>query len=228
MLCEPVTKEDSEGHPEGDDNGIVFSKQCRPLDDGEKKCFDSIKKKICSHVTSKVPLNLVGQYVIFPARCWHRGYFRITSNRTYYTAQLFCTAARDVDSWPNQTRSENKDIRIDQLPFEDVCELSDDVQNNWDTTYSSSKFAPSKAFDGPIDRATNRHLQHDSFRREPKLNALVNVFEKSNRHLRVHSVWIIKKSKENEGFQSWHRDFFLGTDIIATIVVNVGVCDNDL
>jgi hypothetical protein len=58
------------------------------------------------------------------------------------------------------------------------------------------------------------------------MNAFVNVFETSYRHLRVNSVWLIKKSKDNGGFQSWRRDFFLRTDIIAMIVVNVGVHEN--
>ena len=117
-------------------------------------------------------------------------------------------------------------MKIDDLLFEHVRDISQDVQNNWETTYSESKFCPSKAFDGPINPATNRHLQEDSFRREPKMSAFVNVFETSYRHLRVNSVWLIKKSKDNGGFQSWHRDFFLRTDIIATIVVNVGVHEN--
>jgi hypothetical protein len=229
-ICQPVTNEEwlntNFSAPQGDDNGIVFSKQCHPSNDGVKKCFNTFNKKICSHGTEEVSLNLVGQYVIFPARWWHRGYFRITSNTTYYTAQLFCTAARDINSWSNRTRSKNKEMTIQQLPFEDVREVSHDVKNHWDTTYSKSKFPPSKAFDGPIDRATNRHLQQDSFRIEPKMKAFVNVFERSYRHLRVNSIWLIKKSKDNHGFQSWHRDFFLGTDIIATIVVNVGVCEN--
>ena len=229
-MCQSVTNHEEWANDNwsvhGDDNGIVFSKQCLPLNDGVKKCFNTFKKKTCFHPTEMVSLNHVGQYVIFPARWWHRGYFHIRSNTTYYTAQLFCTAARDIDSWSNQTRSENNEMKINQLPFQDVCDVAHDIQNNWDTTYSESKFCPSKAFDGPIDPATNRHLLKDAFRREPKMNAQVKVFEATYRHLRVNSVWLIKKSKENGGFQSWHRDFFLGTDIIATIVVNVGVCEN--
>jgi hypothetical protein len=57
------------------------------------------------------------------------------------------------------------------------------------------------------------------------MNELVTLFERKYTHLRVKSVWIIKKTKTNGGFQDWHRDFFLGTEIIATIVINVGVCD---
>jgi hypothetical protein len=44
------------------------------------------------------------------------------------------------------------------------------------------------------------------------MKAFMNVFETSYRHLRVNSVWLIKKSKENGGLQSWHGDYFLGTD----------------
>jgi hypothetical protein len=196
------------------------------LNDGVKRCFNTFKIKTCFHPTEMISLNEVGQYVIFPARWWHRGYFNIRSNRTYYTAQLFCTAARDIESWPNQTRSENNEVKIDALPFQHVCDVSKDIQNNWDTTYSGAKYNPSKAFDGPIDPASNRHLQKGSFRREPKMNEFVNVFETAYRNLRVNSVWLIKKSKDNGGFQSWHRDFFLSTDIITTIVVNVGVGEN--
>ncbi len=117
-------------------------------------------------------------------------------------------------------------MKIKRLPFQDVRGVSHDVQNNWETTYSELIFCPSKAFDGPINPSTNRHLQKDTFGREPKMKTFVNVFETSYRHARVNSIWLIKKSKENGGFQSWHRDFFLGTDIIATIMVNVGVCEN--
>ncbi len=82
-------------------------------------------------------------------------------------------------------------------------------------------------FDGDaINPLTNRHLQDESFRSVPKMNELVAVFESKYTHLRVKSVWLIKKAKNNGGFQhSWHRDFYLGADIIAMIVINVGVCD---
>ena len=106
-----------------------------------------------------------------------------------------------------------------------MCDVLEDVTNNWDTTYSQQKYRPSKAFDGPIDPASNRHLEKGSFRREHKMN-FVNVFETSYRHLWANNVWLINKSKENRGFQSWHRDFCLRTDIIATMVVNVGVREN--
>jgi len=52
---------------------------------------------------------------------------------------------------------------------------------------------------------------------------LVKYFEEKYNHLEVRSVWMIEKSKENDGFQGWHtRDFYLGTEVTTTIVVNVG------
>jgi hypothetical protein len=209
-----------------DDNGLIFANHCNPTNNCVKRCFNTCKEKTCSHDVDKESLNRIGQYVIFPARWWHRGYFAIRSERVYYTAQLFCTAAQDITSWQIQTRRENTKMKIDKLPFKQVRAVSNDIQNNWDTTYSDSKFPPSKAFDGEkVDRGTNRHLKDGAFRKVPEMNELVSVFELANRHLRVKSVWLIKKNKDNGGFQSWHRDFYLGTDIIATIVVNVGVWD---
>ena len=55
---------------------------------------------------------------------------------------------------------------------------------------------------------------------------LVKYFEDKYTHLEVRSVWIIKKSRENDGFQPWHRDFYLGTEVTKTIVVNVGAVTN--
>jgi len=33
---------------------------------------------------------------------------------------------------------------------------------------------------------------------------------------------MIEKTKENHGFQGWHRDFYPGTEVTTTIVDNVG------
>ncbi len=54
------------------------------------------------------------------------------------------------------------------------------------------------------------------------ISKLVKYFENKYNHIEVRSVWLIEKSRENDGFQGWHRDFFLGTEVTMTIVVNVG------
>ncbi len=55
---------------------------------------------------------------------------------------------------------------------------------------------------------------------------LVMYFEDKHTHLEVSSVWIIEKLRENDGFQCWHRDFYLRTEVTTTIVVNVGAVTN--
>jgi hypothetical protein len=209
-----------------DDNGLFFAPICKPANDDDVKCFDSLKNKTCDHKVDKVVLNEVGQYVIFPSRWWHRGFYEIRSEKEYYTVQLFCTAAQDPESWTNQLRKDNRNMKIGRIPVYQMNEVSNDIKDNWNTTYAESKFPPSKAFDGnKIDPGTNRHLQGDTFRKILHMDNLVKYFESRFRQFYVKSVWIIKKTRDNDGFQGWHRDFYLNTDVISTIVVNVGVCE---
>ena len=60
------------------------------------------------------------------------------------------------------------------------------------------------------------------FQGVPWIAEPVKYFEEKYKHLEVQSVWMIEKTKENDGFQGWHRDFYLGTEVTMTIVVNVG------
>jgi len=55
----------------------------------------------------------------------------------------------------------------------------------------------------------------------PWIAELMKYFEEKYKNLEVRSVWMIEKTKENDGFQGWHRDFYLGTEVTTTIVVNV-------
>ena len=59
------------------------------------------------------------------------------------------------------------------------------------------------------------------FQGVPWIAELVKYFEEKYKHLEVRNVWMIEKTKENDGFQGWHRDFYLGTEVTSTIVVNV-------
>ena len=56
---------------------------------------------------------------------------------------------------------------------------------------------------------------------------LVKYFEGNYSHINVRSVGLIEKSRENDGFQGWHRNFYLGTVVTTTIVVNVGAVRNN-
>ena len=82
----------------GDSNGLIFAPRC----DGE--CFTSRKEKKCDHPVNKVSLGNVGEYVVFPSRWYHHGYYNIKSNKVFYTAQLFAMGSYKPEAWQNITR----------------------------------------------------------------------------------------------------------------------------
>ncbi len=121
------------------------------------------------------------------------------------------------------TRAVNENIIQGNLQESWLTQLTQDICINWDTTYSVNVFPPAKAFDGEtIDRTKNRHILRHMFQDVPIIAELVKYFEKEYTNLEVRSVWIIEKSRANDGFQSWHGDFYLGTEVTTTIAVNVG------
>jgi len=142
---------------------------------------------------------------------------------TYYTAQLFCKISDNPEAWQNVTRKVNQ-ITIQGCKQESwLTQLTQDIRNNRDTTYSVNAFPSAKAFDGDkIDATKNRHILRVMFQGIPLIAELVKYFEEKYTHLEVRSVWMIDKSKENDSFQGWHRDFYLGTEVTTTIVVNIG------
>jgi hypothetical protein len=73
-----------------------------------------------------------------------------------------------------------------------------------------------------VDRTSNRQISKKHFHEVPLLQNLADIFESMLPYLSVHLVWLLRKSKEGEGFQGWHKDFSLGGQITKTIVVNLG------
>ncbi len=121
------------------------------------------------------------------------------------------------------TRKVNQDIIQGRIKESRLTQLRQDMRDNWDTTYSVNVFPPVKVFDGDkIHDTKNRHILRAMFRDIPLIVELVKYFEDKYSHLKVSSVWLIEKLRENNGFQSWHRGFYLGTEVTTTIVVNVG------
>ena len=82
----------------GDGNGLIFAPRCN----GE--CFTSRKEKKCDHPVNKVSLDNVGEYVVFPSRWYHHGYYNIKSDKEFYTAQLFAMGSSKPEAWQNITR----------------------------------------------------------------------------------------------------------------------------
>ncbi len=92
-----------------------------------------------------------------------------------------------------------------------LTELRDDLIDSWETLYSHTNYRPCKKFTGsPIDRASNRQIYKKHFHEVPLLKNLVDTFEIMFPYLSVDLVWLLRKSKEGNGFQGWHKDFFLG------------------
>ncbi len=50
----------------------------------------------------------------------------------------------------------------------------------------------------------------------------MDTFQSILSYLSVNLVWLLHKSKEGDGFQGWHKDFYMGGQITKTIVVNLG------
>ncbi len=73
-----------------------------------------------------------------------------------------------------------------------------------------------------MDRRGNRQIYKKHFTQVPLLKNLVDTFETMFPNLSVDLVWLLRKSKEGDGFQGWHKDFLLGQRITKTIVINVG------
>jgi len=84
----------------------MFAPMCKA--DVVSKCFTSSNEKICEHKVNAVKLDMVGDFVVFPSRFFHRGYYTIASNMTYYTAQLFCKISDNPEEWQNVTRKVNR------------------------------------------------------------------------------------------------------------------------
>jgi len=199
----------------------MFASMCKA--DVDSKCFTSSNEKICEHKVNAVELDIVGDFVVFPARLYHRGYYTIASNLTYYAAQLFCKISDNPEASQNVTRKVNQITMQGRIEESWLAQLTQDICDNWVTTYSVNEFPPAKAFDGDkIDATKNRLILCVMFQGVPWIAELVKYFEEKYKHLEVQSVWMIEKTKENDCFQGWHKDFYLGTEVTTTIVVNVG------
>jgi hypothetical protein len=103
------------------------------------------------------------------------------------------------------------DFSEGRLDKSTLLSLRDDLINNWYITYSITNFCPCKKNSGgAVDRPSNRQINKKSFTRVSLLKNLVDTFETMFPHLSVDLVWLLRKSKEGDGLQGWHKDFLLG------------------
>ncbi len=106
-------------------------------------------------------------------------------------------------------KGESNEINQGHLDKSTLVELRDDLINNWDIHYSNPDYQLCKNFSGgPVDRKSNRQISKKHFAQVPLLKKLVDTFETMFPYLSVDLVWLLRKSKEGDGFQGWHKDFF--------------------
>ncbi len=61
-----------------------------------------------------------------------------------------------------------------------------------------------------MDRQSNRQICKKHFTQVPLLKNWVDTFEIMFPYLSVDLVWLLHNSKEGDGFQGWHKDFYMG------------------
>jgi hypothetical protein len=82
-----------------------------------------------------------------------------------------------------------------------LSELRDDLIHNWEILDSNPDYLPCKNFSGgPVDRASNRQIYKKHFNQVPLLKNLVDTFETMLPYLSINLVWLLRKSKEGDGF----------------------------
>jgi hypothetical protein len=181
---------------------------------------------MCVHQWDNECLNSTGEYVIFALEMFHCGYYSDKSNTIFIQAQLFCapTEYSNVLQLPRSImKGEGNDITRGHLDESTLVELRYDLINNWDIHYSNPNYQPCKNVSGgPVDRTSNRQIYKKHFTQVPLLKKLVDTFATMFPYLSVDLVWLLRKSKEGDGFQGWHKDFLLGQQITNTIVINTG------
>ena len=99
--------------------------------------------------------------------------------------------------------------------------LADELLHHLDDKYLEELFLPAKKIQGKIARAKNHHILKTQIHLVPKIEQLIYAFEEIVGGITVDSVWLLKKSKDDDGFQGWHQD--MKHKISMTIVVIVGV-----
>ena len=205
-----------------DSNGLILGPKC------SQECFISIKK--CNHKKEQVSVNETEEFLAFNATWWHHGYFTHSTELTYFTAQLFCVPSRQMQCTERVRRNTTilQNYIVGRLDEEVVSGLTRDLVTKWDDNdkhgYSVKKFPPTNKFLGKgIDKTKNRYIRFKDIAKLPRLHRVTTEIEDRIGHITVDSVWLIKKTRADDGFQEWHQD--MKHNITTTVIINVGVVD---
>ncbi len=157
---------------------------------------------VCDHVKKYVWIDNLSDYIIFPSKCFHQGYFNDASNKIIVQAQLFARPiiAPDCDGLTCSLGHKEIDFIESNLNDDTVAALSNDILQNWDTTYSLDHFDMCKDFDGPVDKECNDSIPHTKFEQVSLIKKLVDTFSQMLSSLTIDLVWLTIKSKPGSGF----------------------------
>jgi hypothetical protein len=112
---------------DGNGNGLNFAPLCKNF------CFT--KQKECDHKKKNVQMNNVGEYVQFPSKWYHQGYFNDVLGKVVAQAQLFARPSIAPEGALLIHAQFKDQIFQGQLSPETVTPLCNDILVNWNTTY---------------------------------------------------------------------------------------------
>jgi hypothetical protein len=85
----------------------------------------------CVHEQKKVQINTLGQYILFPSKWYHQGYYNDRSGMVFVTAQLFARPSISPDSKISLRTIHSKDQMIEGW-------LGDEASQCWELIYWST------------------------------------------------------------------------------------------
>lgn len=207
-------------------NGLLFCPSCTSSCITKSTSFAPCN---AGHLdVTEVPLDDPGDFVLFPATTYHRGFYSHKKNHnTFFTAQFFCVY-KSMDSVRPKRFSPYDDLyckrNLGANKSSSVRGLFNDLRCYWDTYYCRGSHAPPKKYKlEKIDIARNRVVTRDQIMKGRKfLLEIVVELERLHPYLEVELVWFIRKSDDGHGFQDWHKDQVINDTAAYTIVLNTG------
>jgi hypothetical protein len=207
-------------------NGLLFRPSCTSSCITKSTSFSPCNT---GHVdVVEVALDDAGDFVLFPATTYHRGFYSHKKNHnTFFTAQFFCVY-KSMDSVRPKRLSPNDHLyckrNLGANMSSSVRGLFNDLRCYWDTYYCRGSHAPPKKYKlEDIDIARNRVVTRDQIMNGRKfLLEIVVELERLYPYLEVELVWFIRKSDDGHGFQDWHKDQVINDTAAYTIVLNTG------
>ena len=153
-----------------------------------------------------IPVRMYESTKLESTFCFHHnvhGYFNEESNKIFITARLFArpTINEDTERFSRFFTEGQEEFITGRLgntvgEYSINKDLSVDLLENWDTTYSATDFPPSKGFGGqPIDRELNRQIPFEELDERPLIKALVNTFEEIFPYLSIDRVALLYKKR---------------------------------